>query len=162
MNEEELKKRLEMRETLLCVGAVFHTIIGARSLVPGSEYRYNTEKLHGKAGMEHMKILNKLLELGANVTNLHDIAGYTPLHHCLTSQGNSVTYEMAKLLLSKGVDPNARNRFGVPPLSICVMAGNLEFVELLVNHGADPNIKAGKYKLQKCPPPPIKNCIRFA
>ena len=127
-----------MRETLLCVGAVFHTILGARSLVPGSEYLYNTD---GKAGMEHMRILEKLIELGADVVNINDVAGFTPLHHCLTAQGNEITFEMAKMLLSKGADPNAQNRFGCPPLSVCVMSGNLDYVELLVKHGADPHVK---------------------
>ena len=35
----------------------------------------------------HMKLLKELVNLGASV-NVHDLAGYTPLHHCLTSMGN--------------------------------------------------------------------------
>jgi hypothetical protein len=140
LSDAELKKKLEMRETLLCVGAVFHAVIGARSLTPGSEYLENTEQVRGRVGMNHMRILEKLVELGADV-NCRDVAGFTPLHHCLTAQGNPVTFKMAKLLLKNGANVNAQNRFGCPTLSVCVMCGNLEFIELLIKHGADPHIK---------------------
>ena len=136
-----MKKKLEMRETLLCVGAVFHTVIGARSLVPESQFFQPTIRLHGKAELEHLRILEKLIELGADVVNSRDMAGFTPLHHCLTGQGNPVTYQMAKLLLENGANPNAPTRFGLVPLTICVMAGDIERAELLVKHGADPHIK---------------------
>ena len=33
------------------------------------------------------------MELGANL-NVHDIAGYTPLHHCLTCSGNEYTVKV--------------------------------------------------------------------
>jgi ankyrin repeat protein len=34
--------------------------------------------------------------------------GYTPLHHCLTMYGTAETMAMARLLLERGADPNAR------------------------------------------------------
>ena len=79
---------------------------------------------------------------GAEV-NVHDFAGYTPLHHCLTSAGNETTFAMAKVLLGKGANPNAQNRFGCTPLVESVMTHNKEFVSLLVKNGADPHIKVG-------------------
>jgi hypothetical protein len=35
-------------------------------------------------------------------------SGYTPLHHCLTMYGTAETMAMARLLLERGADPNAR------------------------------------------------------
>ena len=37
---------------------------------------------------DHMRILIKLLCLGVNV-NVHDVAGFTPLHHCVSAMGTS-------------------------------------------------------------------------
>ena len=70
--------------------------------------------------MEHVKILLKLIEMGANV-NAKDISGATPLHHCLTSYGNETTLIMAEILLKNGVDPNVQNRFGCSPLFECCL-----------------------------------------
>ena len=61
--------------------------------------------------LEHVRILEKLLELEAMV-NVRDSAGYTPLAHCLTSAGNETTFKMARMLLEKGADPNLKNRLG--------------------------------------------------
>ena len=48
-----------------------------------------------------MEILKKLIELGAEVDS-HDLAGYTPLHHCLSCSGNDYTLKMAEVLLRQG------------------------------------------------------------
>ena len=66
--------------------------------------------------------------------------GYTPLHHCLTSQANAATLALARRLLAGGADPNAVNRFGAVPLLECVISNNLEAVSLLVRAGADPHL----------------------
>ena len=58
-----------------------------------------------------MKILIKLISLGADV-NVHDVAGLTPLHHCVTRFGNEVTFKMAEQLIRAGAKVNAKNRFG--------------------------------------------------
>jgi len=140
LNRKELDRQLQKRETLLQIGAIFHVIIGARTLYEGSPVLPVTIAERGQPEMNHMKIFDKLLELGAGV-NVHDSAGYTPLHHCLTSVGNNATLQMARILLKKGANPNAINRFGAPPIIECVITNRPEFVELLVKHGADPSIK---------------------
>merc|ERR1719383_696004 len=140
LSRDELDRQLKRRETLLQIGAIFHVIIGARTLYEGNPMLPLIIAMRGKPEMNHMKIFDKLLELGAEV-NVHDSAGYTPLHHCLTSVGNNATLQMAKVLLKKGANPNAINRFGAPPIIECVITNRPEFVELLVKHGADPSIK---------------------
>ena len=83
--------------------------------------------------------MKKLIELGANI-HAKDVAGYTPLHHCLTGMGNSITRSMARELLQAGADPNAQNRFGNTPLMEPVQGFDLENIKLLLEFGADPDI----------------------
>lgn len=90
--------------------------------------------------MKHLACLKKLLKLGANI-HAHDVAGYTPLHHCLTMYGGTRTLAMARVLLEHGADPNARNRFGASPLLECVKHKKVDFVKLLLEFGADPALK---------------------
>ena len=93
-----------------------------------------------KVQNDHEKILAKLIKLGANI-HAKDVAGYTPLHHCLTFSSNPTTWSMAKQLLEAGANPNTQNRFGSTPLFFPVNAANLENVGLLLKYGADPDIK---------------------
>ncbi|MCX6305022.1 MAG: PQQ-binding-like beta-propeller repeat protein [Bacteroidetes bacterium] len=46
-----------------------------------------------------------------------------------------------KEFLDKGMDVNAKNRYGVTALFFAMDKGNLAAVDLLLDHGADPNIK---------------------
>ena len=66
---EEIQRLLERRETCYNVNAIFHVVIGARYV-------------HG----DHEKVLIKLLSLGVDL-GARDLAGYTPLHHCMQSVG---------------------------------------------------------------------------
>ena len=86
-----------------------------------------------------MKCFRELLQLGARA-DAKDVAGYTPLHHCLTKFFNTTTLEMAKTLLKRGVDVNVKNRFGATALMEATMCGNLEVIQLLVKFGADPSM----------------------
>jgi len=143
LEKHEISNLLEVRESLLNVSALFHVINGARTLC-GNNPLYRETKIAAARMMEvkneHQKILTKLLELGANI-HAKDVAGYTPLHHCLTAYSNSVTLSMARQLLVAGADPNLQNRFGCTPLFEPVWAANLEAVKLLLEFGADPDIK---------------------
>ena len=135
--DDQLGGLLERRESLLNVSAIFHVIIGARSL--SSEHVQEAAKKTLNVKNEHMKIFDELLELGVDV-NVHDSAGYTPLHHCLTLYGNSVTEEMAKKLIKAGAKINAKNRMGSTALMEAALSVKYEYVELLLQHGADPTV----------------------
>jgi len=143
LEEHEVRNMLEVRESMLNVSAVFHVIIGARTLC-GKNPLFRDIQIAARRMMEikneHQKILSKLLELGANI-HAKDIAGYTPLHHCLTSYSNPTTVSMAKQLLVSGADPNLQNRFGCTALFEPVMAANFDAVQLLLEFGCDPDIK---------------------
>lgn len=48
-------------------------------------------------------------------------------------------YEIAKLLLERGANPNRRGKTNSTPLLYAVAVGNVELVTLLLEHGANPN-----------------------
>ena len=139
LTAEQAKKLIERRETLFHISAMFHVIIGARILT-GTHLAFDGIKREVENKNDHAKILTKLIEMGANLM-AKDFAGHTPLHHCVTSFGNSTTLTMAEMLLEAGADPNIQNRFGCPPLNECVMASKVEAIKLLMKHGARPDIK---------------------
>lgn len=51
-----------------------------------------------------------------------------------------------KELLAKGADVNAKTQYGATPLSYACDRGNLEIVKLLLEHGANVNVKDTFYK----------------
>ena len=119
-SEDDLKKMLTKRESLYNVSAIFHVVIGARNQHP---FLIAQSKCTPNDKNEHMKILLKLLSLGIDV-NVHDVAGFTPLHHCVSSVGNEVTFKMAERLLRAGAKINSKNRFGETPLmNACTLWG---------------------------------------
>merc|ERR1711963_2369 len=134
---------LKKRETLLNINAIFHCVIGAR-INAGEREEFLNAQIMAKETLniknEHMKILIKLICLGVDV-NVRDTAGYTPLHHCLTSVGNKVTFKMAEMLIRAGSDVNAQNRFGATPLHELAWTKHYDAISMLLDHGADPFIK---------------------
>ena len=84
------------------------------------------------------------LAAGADV-NATDEVGRTPLHYA-SANGHK---EVAELLISKGVDLNAKdNNDGWIPLHYAVVNGQKVTAELLITKGADVNAKveSGSYK----------------
>ncbi|XP_072468192.1 cyclin-dependent kinase 4 inhibitor B-like [Notamacropus eugenii] len=57
----------------------------------------------------------------------------------LTSVAARGQRELLQELLAAGADPNGVNRFGRRPIQVMMM-GNVGVAELLLKHGADPNI----------------------
>ncbi|XP_027695268.1 cyclin-dependent kinase 4 inhibitor B [Vombatus ursinus] len=57
----------------------------------------------------------------------------------LTSVAARGQVERLQELLAAGADPNGVNRFGRRPIQVMMM-GNVGVAELLLKHGADPNV----------------------
>ena len=94
LSENEVKRLLSKRESLLNMSAEFHVIEGATVLYSNG-HNYLRQNLDFKDG--HMKILIKLLSLGVDV-NARDIGGQTPLHICSSSLLglNEVVFKMSQ------------------------------------------------------------------
>ena len=52
---------------------------------------------------------------------------------------------MAKYLLGNGADPNIADYDGTTPLAMAAKKYSIDLVKLLLESGADPNVKAGYY-----------------
>jgi len=137
-SDEEVKMMLRKRESMLNVGALVHVIQGARAL-HGDHRHYQRERAGSVSRGGHMQIFYKLLSLTTEVDS-RDIAGFTPLHTCVT-YGNDVTMKMAEMLIFKGADVNAKSRFGTTPLMACIMNNDIPKISFLLDHGADPDVK---------------------
>lgn len=72
-----------------------------------------------------------------------DDNGRTPL--ALTIR--SGIFEWAQLLLEKGANLEARDRFGYTPLVLAVRRGNFEAVQFLLDRGANPDELSPSVKL---------------
>lgn len=69
--------------------------------------------------------------------NVTDKFGWTPLIH-VSFNGGRENYEMAKILVKKGAQVNARDGGGKTALIRAVMNENMDIAELLIKHGAVP------------------------
>jgi ankyrin repeat protein len=78
-----------------------------------------------------------LLECGVDV-NTKNAYGHTPLDFALSRvQPN----EVALLSIAQGADPNTRNMKGFTPLHRAAENGWIEIVRLLIEHGANIEVK---------------------
>ena len=79
--------------------------------------------------------------------NLKDGQGFTPLHWAVyESILIPEAQDVAKLLVARGANINARDRDGSTPFWWAVCRGNRELADFLLAHGAAPSIK-GKENL---------------
>jgi ankyrin repeat protein len=98
--------------------------------------------LHLAATMGHMSVAKTLLAHGADI-RATDLLGLTALH--MVAQSGNVA--LARLLLASGADANSTTGGFVilhafrndTPLSLAIVCSHRDMVELLLEHGADPN-----------------------
>ena len=119
---EELDLALKQREGYCQFSPVFAPILGLALAniddnpnLTSIDRQKIKELFNGKSEKKYGKILEDLLELGAD-PNAHGINGYTPLHHVL--KYNCI--EMTLALLNHGADPNLESRDERRPLTIII------------------------------------------
>ena len=87
-----------------------------------------------------MDILNLFLEVSKSKVNYQDIYGETPLFKaCLHKQNKLFIENIFKSSSPQEVKSNICNNYNMSPL-LCCCSENPENLELLLSHGADPNI----------------------
>ena len=144
-SDMEVMMLLGMRESLMNVPALLHVVCGAK-VIHSSQPRMLKKKEQIEEVMEvkydHIKILEKLIELGADLT-VKDVAGSNFLHYCFCGGGNPVTSAMAKIVLKAGLDPNVQDRFGYTSLFFCMCVDPIIMTDLklLLKYEANPDIK---------------------
>ncbi|XP_025016277.1 tankyrase-like [Tetranychus urticae] len=89
--------------------------------------------LHLAAGYNRMRIVNILLQYGADV-HAKDKGGLVPLHNAC-SYGH---FEVAELLIKHGANVNATDLWQFTPLHEAASKMRVEVCSLLLAHGADP------------------------
>ncbi|KAI0982874.1 hypothetical protein GJ496_007401 [Pomphorhynchus laevis] len=65
-----------------------------------------------------------------------NITGQTPLFMATLKE----RLDVVQYLISKGVQVNVKNRYGVSPLLLCAEGGNFQMIKTLIEAGADVNI----------------------
>ncbi len=127
---EERRRLIETRVTLLRHTPLLCCISGAR-MVGKAPFPRNAD---------HVRVVRALLAAGAR-HDCRDVAGFTPVHHCVTSVTNEYTVSrILPLLLDAGADVNAKNRLGCTPLMSPVLNYQNDCVSRLVAAGADPHV----------------------
>ena len=85
----------------------------------------------------HVESVRLLLERGAevNLASRNEMK-VMPLHSAVATGDPEARYEIAKLLLENGADPNARQQDDFTPLLAADQSGDERLVQLLEEHGA--------------------------
>jgi len=92
------------------------------------------------SGPSFIEVVSLLLRKGARLEKSAALSG--------AIQSANSRNEKVKFLLGQGADPNTdvdasdASTLSPPPLHTAVAVGDLELVNLLLEHGADPNLKA--------------------
>src|SRR5262245_21335173 len=80
-----------------------------------------------------IRAADQVIAAGAVDVNAAEADGTTALHWALRRDDAALT----ERLIRAGANVNASNRYGVSPLSLACINGNVEVVELLLNRGAN-------------------------
>jgi uncharacterized protein len=127
--------------------------------------RSGTTPLHLALSNGHLELAAELLDVGADPNS--DLLGYTPLHMLAYIRkpaigdsdpgpeitGNISSFELAKRLVAKGANVNARmtrrvnltntrfNEQGATPYLMAAVTADADYMKALVELGADPLLK---------------------
>jgi cytochrome c len=93
--------------------------------------------IHDAAQKGDVAAIVAALDAGVNVNESDGTA--TPLFYAISRRH----FEAAKLLIERGADVNKPSALGALPLAPAAGQGKIEFIKLLLDHGANPNSVIG-------------------
>lgn len=104
---------------------------------------YNMTHFHYAVYRNHPSVVAKMLEKkdASKCINVMDNSKYTPLIQAVSSN----QYDIAKLLLENGANPNLCDKNSITALYAACDNNNLKMVKLLLDHKADPNLVKKDY-----------------
>lgn len=99
---------------------------------------FEAERLHRAAGDGTLSEISRLVSDGLDIDAFDDLSR-TPLHYAVENE----RYQAAELLIDLGAVVNRHDEemIGETPLSLAVQGDYPEMVELLLMHGANPDIQ---------------------
>jgi ankyrin repeat protein len=93
----------------------------------------------------HLDVLQALLRRGARVNEAsRNGMRVCPLHSAAATVDEQKALTLARLLLEAGAHPNAQQQGGYTALHEAALHGKLALLELLLEHGADPQLANDK------------------
>ena len=102
--------------------------------------------LHMAVSWQDVEIIHLLLDNGAELGAVmgNERLAMTPLHSAFVSTSEN-DYEVARILLGAGADPNVDSEFLGTPIVLAAGEDNDDpaSVQLLLDHGADPELHSG-------------------
>jgi len=118
--------------------------VRASVTVKSSSVKIDSEdaELYLKSAVEdgNAEAVKTCLAQGAGVNCQFKDDLYTPLHTACSSSSNSGSLEVLNLLLKRGADGNACNKWRETPLLIAANNGHHAAVNALLENGADPSL----------------------
>ncbi|XP_073725763.1 fibronectin type 3 and ankyrin repeat domains 1 protein isoform X3 [Misgurnus anguillicaudatus] len=94
--------------------------------------------LHWAVDGEHIPVIKYMIQDGCEVDMRDKISYWTPLMRVSATSGNP---EVAAILLQAGAGVNVRDKPGKTPLMVAVLNNHEELVKLLLDSGADHQMK---------------------
>ena len=106
-----------------------------------------------------LSLCRKLIKNGASVNLKSDRDGTTALHNSVSCEN----YQLSKLLLSSGADPNLQEENGETPLYYACVNDTTNIISLLLAYGADPQIadNDGVKPLDSINSEQLRNAVRL-
>ena len=141
LSKEELDKAMKKRDGYCQYSPIFAPILGLKMVDIERRLDFTSEQVQEIRTMysgcnehKHLKIMNELIRLGADV-NAHDINGFTPLHDAVLHRNEG----MVTVLLKHGANPNSESRTGWRPLFLLRLAITedcMKIIDILIQYNA--------------------------